>query len=132
MIDLLIIGLDFDGTMVEHDFPRIGPAVPHAVRVVRRLHDIGHSMVLHTCRSNYHLLDAVEWYRNTVKRRLHGFNSNQLTDGFVGVHKLYADLYIDDRGLGCPTISRPPKTDYVDWLQVEKILELKKVLPRQT
>ena len=125
-----IIAVDFDGCIVEHRFPRIGPEVPGARRVIRRLMKEGHRVILWTCRSNYDLIAAIEYVRRTMKLELHGWNSNRLRDEFPGSPKLYADFYIDDKGLGCPlrylaTGAQP----YVNWKSVEKNLEIRGVLP---
>ena len=124
-----IIGLDFDGTMVEHRFPEIGDTVPDAIRVVRRMADKGCKMILHTCRTNQHLRLAVRWYEKRVKRELWGINANRLEDPYPGIHKLYADWYVDDKGLGCPLILDSGGVPCVNWMQVEKAFEKAGILP---
>jgi hypothetical protein len=42
--------LDFDGTVCEHAFPKIGREVPHALRVVKLLYDKGHTVILNSVR----------------------------------------------------------------------------------
>ena len=42
--------LDFDGTVVEHRYPRIGKPVPNALRVLERLQQSGITIVLNTAR----------------------------------------------------------------------------------
>lgn len=44
------IYLDFDGTVVEHQYPKIGRANFGAVEVVKRLQDAGHDVELNTYR----------------------------------------------------------------------------------
>ena len=46
----MIIAVDFDGTVVEHDFPEIGKAVPGALEGLKKLQSAGHRLVLWTCR----------------------------------------------------------------------------------
>jgi hypothetical protein len=47
----MIIGVDFDGTVVAHEFPKIWKSIG-AERVLRRLVDAGHRLVLFTMRSD--------------------------------------------------------------------------------
>lgn len=48
---MAIIGIDFDGTVVTHDFPKIGKDIG-AVPVLRKLVDNGHKLILFTMRSD--------------------------------------------------------------------------------
>lgn len=47
----MIIGIDFDGTVVTHDFPKIGKDIG-AVPILRKLVENGHKLILHTMRSD--------------------------------------------------------------------------------
>ena len=49
----LLICVDFDGTIVEHRYPAIGPALPHAFDVLKALQGAGHRLVLFTCREDH-------------------------------------------------------------------------------
>lgn len=49
----MIIAVDFDGTCVTHEFPRVG-----AAEVLKELTDKGHKIILFTMRS--HQLDGAE------------------------------------------------------------------------
>lgn len=49
----MIIAVDFDGTCVTHEFPRVG-----AAEVLKELTDKGHKIILFTMRS--HQLDGVK------------------------------------------------------------------------
>lgn len=48
---MAIIGIDFDGTVVTHDFPKIGKDIG-AVPILKRLVDNGHKLILFTMRSD--------------------------------------------------------------------------------
>lgn len=124
-----ILAVDFDGTIVTHMFPFIGEEIPDAIRVLKRVMEAGHQIVLWTCREdepddkkrNY-LTKAVEWcYESGLKLR--SVNENLPSDEFrnpVGLRrKAYADIYIDDRALGVPKTS----SGAVDWKRIEKELE---------
>ena len=65
------IVLDFDGTVVTHEFPKIGKDIG-AIPVLRELVDNGHELVLSTMRANItnpvsksttYLDDAVNWFK---------------------------------------------------------------------
>ena len=146
-IEKRIIAVDFDGTCVGHDFPRIGPDIG-AVRVLRRLVEAGHSLVLFTMRSDIsnpksevpeiiqkggnYLTDAVNWFKER-NIPLYGININPAQSRWTKSPKAYAHLYLDDASLGCPLrkceywdpINAKTVTlrDCVDWDRVEEILE---------
>ena len=46
-----IIGIDFDGTIVEHEYPLIGNPVPGALETMKDLIASGHKIILWTMRS---------------------------------------------------------------------------------
>ena len=67
---MYVIGVDFDGTIVEHRYPAIGPEMPGAFEVLKELKAAGHKLVLWTCREDFghninrrYLTDAVEFCR---------------------------------------------------------------------
>ena len=45
-----IIAIDFDGTIVTHDYPRVGQPVPYAKEVINMLAANGHKCFLWTMR----------------------------------------------------------------------------------
>ena len=47
------IYLDFDGTVVEHDYPEIGKLNPGALEVIKKLQDAGHTIILNTMRVEF-------------------------------------------------------------------------------
>lgn len=54
----LMIAIDFDGTIVEHQFPAIGDPIPGAFDVLKELQEAGHRLILWTCREDFgHLID---------------------------------------------------------------------------
>jgi len=44
----MIIGVDFDGTIVEHEYPRIGLEVPMAFDVLKKIQENNHQIILWT------------------------------------------------------------------------------------
>lgn len=48
----MIIAIDFDGTIVEHAYPRIGEPLPDAFEVLKELKEAGYKLILWTCRED--------------------------------------------------------------------------------
>lgn len=60
----MVIYLDFDGTLVEHEYPKIGRCNFGCIEVVKRLQDAGHEVILNTYRAdcaNGTLEKAIDW-----------------------------------------------------------------------
>ena len=118
----MIIGIDFDGTCVTHDYPRVGKDIG-AVPVLKKLTDKGHLLILNTMRSCDELSDAVQWFiDNDIP--LYGANENPTQKSWTSSPKVYAQLYIDDAALGCPlkmdlNLSNRP---FVDWEMIKFLL----------
>ena len=99
----MIIAVDFDGTIVEHRYPAIGPELPFAIDTLRQLAAEGHRLILWTVREGQYLDDAVEFCRNRglefyAVNRDYPEEEQERNNRFT--RKLKADLWIDDRNLG--------------------------------
>ena len=57
------IALDFDGTVVTHEYPHIGEDAG-AVPVLKELVANGYRLILHTMRHGALLEQAVDWFRS--------------------------------------------------------------------
>jgi hypothetical protein len=130
----ITINIDFDGTCVTHDYPKVGHDIG-AVKVLKKLTDNGHKLILFTMRSDAPfpevdgkittsgLGDAINWFLdNDIP--LYGVQKNPTQHGWTSSPKSYAKLMIDDSALGCP-LKVDPKVStrpFVDWLSVEKML----------
>ena len=122
MKEKIKIAIDFDGTCVTHEYPRIGKNIGSSMI----LHDLvinGHMLILYTMRSGKELQDALNWFiKEDIK--LYGVQKDPEQDSWTSSNKCYANLYIDDAALGCPLkyneilSSRP----YADWGKIGKIL----------
>ncbi len=115
----MYIGLDFDGTVVDHRYPEIGEPVPGAVKWLKRLQQCGAKIILFTMRSNSdegnYLRDAVR-YLEENGIQLYGVNMNPDQAEWTSSPKVYAHVYIDDSAFGCPLVQ--PKgfaAPCVDW-----------------
>lgn len=121
----MIIAVDFDGTCVTHDYPKIGKDIG-AVPVLKSLSHHGHQLILFTMRSGKELDEAVEWFKsNNIP--LYGINKNPDQHTWTQSPKPYAHLYIDDAALGIPlktSFMRP----YVDWEMCKELLSTKGLL----
>ena len=99
----MIIAVDFDGTIVEHRYPAIGPELPFAIDTLRQLAAEGHRLILWTVREGQYLDDAVEFCRSRglefyAVNRDYPEEEQERNNHFT--RKLKADLWIDDRNLG--------------------------------
>lgn len=123
----MIIGIDFDGTIVTHEFPRIGRPVPGALETMRELNKHGHRIILWTMRSGVHLEAAVEYLqRNEIT--LYGVNQNPDQD-WSDSPKAFCHLYIDDAALGCPLELSPlSQRPYVYWPRIKSLLVEKNII----
>jgi hydroxymethylpyrimidine pyrophosphatase-like HAD family hydrolase len=96
-----IIAVDFDGTIVEHQYPDIGPEMLFAFATLRELQKKGHKLILWTYREGPLLNEAVEY---CLKNGIQFFAMNENYPGEtkknMGSRKIYADIYIDDRNIG--------------------------------
>ena len=138
------ICIDFDGTCVTHEFPKVGKDIG-AVPVLKKLVEAGHKLILFTMRSDrpnhtgqlredikdvtgIFLTDAIDWF-NKNQIPLYGINSNP-NQGWTTSPKAYAHLYIDDAALGCPLLFIPEMADrpFADWNKIEEILIEMKIL----
>lgn len=115
-----IIGVDFDGTVVEHKFPAIGKPVPQALEWLRRFQEAGAKLVLWTMRSNgpqkdrLVLSEAICYLRsNSIE--LWGINENPEQSKWTSSPKAYCHIYIDDAAAGCPLVEVAGERPYVDW-----------------
>jgi len=95
------IAVDFDGTIVEHQFPAIGRIRPFAFETLEALQKKKHRLILWTHRSGRQLIDAVEFCRlNGIE--FYAVNKNYPEEKWNenDSRKILADIYIDDRNLG--------------------------------
>jgi hydroxymethylpyrimidine pyrophosphatase-like HAD family hydrolase len=103
MIDLtnIKIAIDFDGTIVEHQYPEIGKEKLFAFRTLKELEKMGARLILWTFRTGKELDDAIEFCRkNGIE--FYAVNKNypeEIMDDTVS-RKIDADIYIDDKNVG--------------------------------
>jgi trehalose-6-phosphatase len=116
----MIIAIDFDGTVVDHRYPEIGPDAPGAIETLKALVAAGHRLILFTMRSGYHLGEAISWFE-IFGIPLWGIQLNPEQASWSQSNKCYAEMYIDDAAFGCPTIHpKGFKRKCVDWRKVKE------------
>lgn len=117
-----IIAIDFDGTIVTHEYPRVGKPIPLAKEVINMLTDNGHLCFLWTMRDNENLEAAKKYCKDNGIMLC---NYNQSPDQFSDSPKQYATIYIDDAALGCPLSydSGMSLRPYVDWYRISGMLK---------
>ena len=136
------ICIDFDGTVVTHEFPKVGRDVG-AIPVLRELVKNGHNLILFTMRSDIvnphgednelhlesgnYLTDAIDWFKaNQIP--LYGIQTNPTQHTWTTSPTAYGQLYIDDAALGTPLVYNKHERPFVDWLAVRDMLLNRKII----
>ena len=105
----LKICIDFDGTCVAHEFPKVGENIG-SIPILKKLVEKGHKLILFTMRSNSEIIgsvldDAVNWFKkNNIP--LYGIQFDPEQDKWTTSPKAYGNLYIDDAALGTPLLQK--------------------------
>ncbi|EDP95551.1 hydrolase [Kordia algicida OT-1] len=97
----LLIAVDFDGTIVEDAYPKIGTAKIFAFETLKRLEQDGHRLILWTYRSGKRLDEAVAFCKENgiVFYAVNNSYPEEIFEGKVS-RKINADYFIDDRNIG--------------------------------
>ncbi len=107
------IAVDFDGTIVENRYPKIGKPKLFAFETLIELQKKGHDLILWTYRSGEKLDEAVAFCRDHGLE-FYAVNKNypEEPDDRPMSRKIAADVYIDDRNLA----------GFPGWSQVWKMM----------
>lgn len=109
--------IDWDGTIVKNgSFPSIGEIKPNFINVAKRIIDNGDRIIIWTCRGGKEQYKAI-----TDKLNENGITDFLINEDYPDIKKrfkdqspkVFADIYIDDRGLF---------SNGIDWYEIEKIL----------
>lgn len=101
MLKNLTIAVDFDGTIVENRYPKIGKPVLFAIETLKKLQEDGHHLILWTYRTGRELEEAVE-FCNSRGIDFYAVNKSypeEIYDNSLS-RKIQADYFIDDRNIG--------------------------------
>jgi hypothetical protein len=125
------IVVDFDGTVVTHEYPNMGKDIG-SVPVLKELVANGHQLILFTMRSDMGvksgkfksgLADAVNWYKeNNIP--LFGIQTNPSQHEWTDSPKAYGQLIIDDAAAFAPLrldLSYSSKP-FIDWYKMRNEL----------
>lgn len=107
---MAVIAIDFDGTIVEHEFPFIGELKEDAKEIIQLLKREGHGIIIWTCRTSQNSYTHVMGSKPTIfdvreflianEIPFDTINHNIPGNGFEPAPKVWADFYIDDKNLG--------------------------------
>jgi|SRR5690606_733282 len=97
-----LIAVDFDGTIVEDAYPKIGKPMLFAFETLKQLANDGHRLILWTYRHGKELQEAVDFCKShgVVFYAVNSSYADEVFDGNSQSRKLLADIFIDDRNLG--------------------------------
>ncbi len=101
IVDMLTIAVDFDGTIVEDSYPKVGKPKLFAFETLKKLQANGHRLILWTYRHGKQLDEAVAFCKeNGVV--FYAVNKSFPEEEFDPKYsrKINADLFIDDRNIG--------------------------------
>jgi hydroxymethylpyrimidine pyrophosphatase-like HAD family hydrolase len=120
-----IIAIDFDGTIVEDEYPRIGKPIIFAFETMLQLQKEGNRLILWTYRDGETLQEAINFcLKNGIQ--FYAINKNYAEEEFNEKtrRKIKADIFIDDRNVG----------GFLGWTAIYKLLTTEKapeLLPKK-
>lgn len=113
--------LDFDGTVVKHEFPKIGIHNKYSDVVLKKLKEAGHQIILNTYRADIqqqYLLQAIKYVQQYIQ--LDGYYKNKVNPPIFNMDKYIENeiIYIDDIAIGIPLIDK-----MVNWYELDNIFK---------
>lgn len=109
------IAVDFDGTIVTHEYPKIGREIPFAIETLKMLIRDQHRLILWSVREGELLQEAVDWCKERGVE-FWAVNKDYPEESYENNNhfsrKLKADYFIDDRNIG----------GLPDWGQIYQII----------
>lgn len=131
------IYLDFDGTVVEHDYPQIGSLNPNSLEVIKKLQDAGHNIILNSMRVEFDdgsMQEAIDFIN--LNKSIAGIKIQRQTEQKIypprwTLDKIENDIFIDDIAPNIPLIKALVVGGLmVDWVEIEKQLRQKGILDK--
>jgi hypothetical protein len=97
----LTLAIDFDGTIVEDAYPKIGKPNLFAFETLKKLQQDGHRLILWTYRYGKTLQNAVDFCKKNGLE-FYAINCSFPNEDYDSKksRKINADLFIDDRNIG--------------------------------
>lgn len=134
------IYLDFDGTVVEHQYPKMGRCNFGCFEVIKKLQDAGHEIILNTYRSDIGgdpLNEALRmvneqsyaFIKDRSQRKTFKLNPIKATERKINPDRFYIEdtlrtntLFIDDQAKDTPLkLAVMSSGNMVDWDELDKI-----------
>jgi haloacid dehalogenase-like hydrolase len=128
------IYLDFDGTVVEHDYPQIGKLNPNSLEVIKKLQEAGHTIILNTMRAEFdddsmqEAFDFINQNESVTGIRISRQTERKIYPPEWNLDKIKDEIYIDDIAANIPLIKASVGEFMVDWLEIERQLAEKSIL----
>jgi len=113
------IALEFDGVIVENDYPQMGKPNEEAISVLTELIENGYKLILNTKRYGPSLSEAIR-YCNQNNILFYSVGNNELKENES--NKLNATLYIETGCVGIPLKKGGNNKAVVDWIKIRDIL----------
>lgn len=109
----IIYAVDFDGTLCESEFPKIGAPNTALIQHLIKRRSEGNKVILWTCRVNEKVKEAIDWCKG-FGLEFDAVNSNlpEVLAKWGGEsRKIYADVYIDDKAINKSKYCVPYKAE---------------------
>ncbi len=119
----LKIAVDFDGTIVDHQYPKIGKDLLFAFETLKELQKHGALLIIWTFRAGVELDEAVE-YCKSKGIEFYAVNRNypeEIYDESIS-RKINADVFIDDKNVG----------GFIGWSKIWQHLNLYDLMEQET
>ena len=125
----MIIAVDFDGTIHDGQWPRIGEAMPGAREAINALRAEGHYIIIWTCREGRQQTEMVNWLleKGIGFDRINDHQPDQVVAYGSDARKVYAHCYVDDKNVG----GMLPWKDIAAWIRLQEEAYRGRPLPRQ-
>jgi len=101
-----IYAVDFDGTLCERAYPKIGEPIQAVIDYAKQLSIDGHQLILWTCRTDDKLQEAIDWC-DSQSLKFDAVNENlqsEIDAWGTDPRKIAADFYIDDKAVTVDSI----------------------------
>jgi len=98
---MVILSIDFDGTIVQDKYPGIGKALPGAIQAINELYDDGYCIIINSCRAREREDEMIDWLNRNGVKYCH-CNENcceRIVNYRTDCRKISADCIIDDKSL---------------------------------
>lgn len=122
MMKNMVFAIDWDGTIVPDGcYPKTGEPKPNAINVIERLINDGHKIIIWTCRGGMEQTECIRAKLNEygIFDFIINEHLQETLDAFEhSSPKVFADVYIDDRGI---------HTKEIDWFEIEEIIFSKSI-----